>query len=480
MVKKGAALIFDSAPPAAYNRGHESGPAGFWGPEPAFPLPLWRGSAAAVARWAPNFNRRGKIQVKHMNTKQNAAKRILSRAWGKAPVKRLTALLVMLAVTIGSVTTVMASVKPVSVTYNGEVYSGNTTASIETVEDARAQLLSMGLAVHDDDAVTLSSGEEGEPVITLVSAHKVSVLADGMLKETTVYEGDPISKALGQCGVVVDANDILSAPVTTSVTADTVFEVERRYEVTITADGKTKKLLTGDGTVGELLEEEGIEVGADDILTPDPETAITEGTAIQVQRVTYEEVTAEEAIPYTVNETKDASLPRGVTKVDVQGQDGLQTVTRRNKLVDGEVAESTVLSTTVTKEPVAQQSRVGTKDPNGWATIESDGTVYDANGNEVKYTKLLTGRCSAYTGGGTTATGLPAAFGRVAVNPNVIPYGTKLYICSPDGKVVYGYAVAADTGGACMRNSIIADLYYDSYNQCFQIGVRNMNVYILG
>ena len=42
-----------------------------------------------------------------MNTKQNAAKRILSRAWGKAPVKRLTALLVMLAVTIGSVTTVM-------------------------------------------------------------------------------------------------------------------------------------------------------------------------------------------------------------------------------------------------------------------------------------------------------------------------------------------------------------------------------------
>ena len=46
--------------------------------------------------------------------------------------------------------------------------------------------------------------------------------------------------------------------------------------------------------------------------------------------------------------------------------------------------------------------------------------------------------------------------------------------------MVYGYAVAADTGGACMRNSIIADLYYDSYNECFQIGVRNMNVYILG
>ena len=87
--------------------------------------------------------------------------------------------------------------------------------------------------------------------------------------------------------------------------------------------------------------------------------------------------------------------------------------------------------------------------------------------------------CSAYTGGGTTATGAPAAFGRVAVNPNVIPYGTKLYICSPDGKVVYGYAIASDTGGACMRNTIIADLYYDTLSECYQIGVRTMNVYIL-
>ena len=50
---------------------------------------------------------------------------------------------------------------------------------------------------------------------------------------------------------------------------------------------------------------------------------------------------------------------------------------------------------------------------------------------------------TAYTGGGITATGAPAAVGRVAVNPNVIPYGTKLYIASPDGSIVYGYAIAS-------------------------------------
>ena len=92
---------------------------------------------------------------------------------------------------------------------------------------------------------------------------------------------------------------------------------------------------------------------------------------------------------------------------------------------------------------------------------------------------MLTGSCSAYTGGGTTASGLPAAVGNVAVNPNVIPYGTRLYICSPDGSFVYGYAVAADTGGAFLYGDYLADLYYDTLSDCYSFGIRTMNVYIL-
>jgi hypothetical protein len=103
--------------------------------------------------------------------------------------------------------------------------------------------------------------------------------------------------------------------------------------------------------------------------------------------------------------------------------------------VDGEVVEETVLSTNVLEEPVSQITLVGTRQKSKWATIIANGTLKDHNGNTVSYKKLITGRCAAYTGGGTTATGLPAAVGRVAVNPNIIPYGTKLYICSPDGKL---------------------------------------------
>lgn len=84
---------------------------------------------------------------------------------------------------------------------------------------------------------------------------------------------------------------------------------------------------------------------------------------------------------------------------------------------------------------------------------------------------------TAYCGGGTTASGLqcvrkPEGISTIAVDPNVIPLGTYMYI---DG---YGYAVAADTGGAIKGNKI--DIYYDYEQECCDWGVRNVKVTILG
>lgn len=84
---------------------------------------------------------------------------------------------------------------------------------------------------------------------------------------------------------------------------------------------------------------------------------------------------------------------------------------------------------------------------------------------------------TAYCGGGTTASGLqcvrkPEGISTVAVDPSVIPLGTYMYI---DG---YGYAVAADTGGAIKGNKI--DIYYDYEQECNNWGVRSVKVTILG
>jgi 3D (Asp-Asp-Asp) domain-containing protein len=72
---------------------------------------------------------------------------------------------------------------------------------------------------------------------------------------------------------------------------------------------------------------------------------------------------------------------------------------------------------------------------------------------------------------GRTATGLPARYGVVAVDPRIIPLGTKLFI---EG---YGTAIAADTGGDIVGNRI--DLCMDSYAAAIDFGRQPVKVYVL-
>lgn len=106
--------------------------------------------------------------------------------------------------------------------------------------------------------------------------------------------------------------------------------------------------------------------------------------------------------------------------------------------------------------------------------------MLDENGVPVNYTKVIKGNASAYAGDGRTATGTVPVPGSIAVNPNIIPYGTKMWIVSDDGSYVYGYAVAEDTGGFIhWSNAPIADLFFDSESACYAFGRRNITIYIL-
>ena len=93
-----------------------------------------------------------------------------------------------------------------------------------------------------------------------------------------------------------------------------------------------------------------------------------------------------------------------------------------------------------------------------------------------RYHAAYTMHASAYLpsdggGSGITATGMVARRGVVAVDPNVIPLGSRLFIPG------YGEAIAADTGGAIVGNTI--DLCMESYDEAIQFGRRNVEVYVI-
>ena len=104
----------------------------------------------------------------------------------------------------------------------------------------------------------------------------------------------------------------------------------------------------------------------------------------------------------------------------------------------------------------------------------------DENGAPVHYAYCIQGHATAYYGDTITSTGTVPVQGTVAVDPRIIPYGTRLYITSADGRYVYGYAVAEDTGGFIyFRNGATVDLFMHSYYDCCEWGWRMANIYVL-
>ena len=115
-------------------------------------------------------------------------------------------------------------------------------------------------------------------------------------------------------------------------------------------------------------------------------------------------------------------------------------------------------------------------------------TVASVNNEKgFAYKKAITMTATAYdpTLNGTipasqkTAYGLVCQYGVVAVDPKVIPLGTKLYIESSDGGAswVYGYCIAGDTGGAIKGNKV--DLCFSTPEECRRFGRKTATVYIL-
>lgn len=109
-----------------------------------------------------------------------------------------------------------------------------------------------------------------------------------------------------------------------------------------------------------------------------------------------------------------------------------------------------------------------------------DDILFDENGIPLNYKRVISGKSTTYTMGTTTATGTRVHPGVIAVNPKIIPYGTKMYIVASDGSgYVYGYSSAEDTGGFIYwDNGPLVDMYVNSYSDSCYWGNKPVTIYI--
>ena len=255
----------------------------------------------------------------------------------------------------------------------------------------------------------------------------------------------------------------------------------RAFAVPVTADGATAEVMTTGGTVAEVLGEAGVTLGPDDETTPARDAAIAEGDEITVRRVEYRTYTVQETIPaeQVVEYTSLFYRQQGFELLMQQGADGLDEVTYRDKYVDGQLAETVELDrATLTGMVPHIVKQYGEGAPvSAFAGPEIvDGRPVEGV-SQVYTSQRATGYSASPTAKG--ASGRRLSYGTVAINPNIIPYGSLMYITSDDGRFVYGYAYAADTGIAMMEGVAFIDLYYETYTESVKNAVIPVTIYVL-
>lgn len=261
------------------------------------------------------------------------------------------------------------------------------------------------------------------------------------------------------------------------------------------------------GTVDDVLQSLDITLSNNDILSCTLDTDTYDGMVIEITRVLLETQEYDEPIPFQTRVLEDSSLAPGEEVVLREGVNGTIHYVAQIIYENGEEVKRTVLSQQMVAAPqesiilrgvdrsVMEQGFDHVDDyiiSNDWYSYEppTEEEALEVSeqkfvpGTNLRYDEAVLFEATAYTcnsyeyvGNGITFTGTQARVGAIAVDPKVIPLGTKMYIASADGEYIYGYCVAEDTGGLIKGN--LVDLYYDTHDECIQFGRRDIIIYFL-
>lgn len=310
---------------------------------------------------------------------------------------------------------------------------------------------------------------------------KINIDDNGNMKAIATYKSD-VKGCLSSVGINISEKDKVIPGLTAPIKDGMTVKIKRAVPVLISVDGKSLIIETAEDSVKNMFSAEGIALNEKDRVTPEISEPIKAGMEIKVVRVEEKIETNTETLAYKTVQKVDSNMEKGQTKVIQDGADGEKEIQSKVVYEDGKEVSRTVISETVKKSPTDKIVSVGTL---SWFTVSRGGTD-----NKVLYTRKLKMKATSYTacyectgknpgdrGFGITATGTRArrdlhGYSTVAVDPNVIPLGTKLYI---EG---YGYAIAEDTGGGVRGN--IIDLYFEpGSNEFRRWFTHNTTVYIL-
>lgn len=300
-------------------------------------------------------------------------------------------------------------------------------------------------------------------IIVRASAFTFAVfagLASPAFAADTNFNGPTSASAIERSESDGDATE---APAATAV---------RAVPVTLVVDRRSRAVRAMPGTVREVLAAERVRVRAGDEVTPPLDSIVRPHATVRVAHVKMWTARVRTHIAARVRTKDDSLLALGRTRTIVRGRAGIRETTYRyTRRINGKTTR-VVVGSRVVRAPQPRVVARGTGVPSTLARVAEAGfesAVHFAGSALHMIATAYTSACSGCSG--ITASGVRAGFGVIAVDPRVIPLGTKLFIPG------YGRAIAGDTGGAIRGNRV--DLGMNTNADAMQFGRRPVTVYVL-
>ncbi|WP_341482369.1 ubiquitin-like domain-containing protein [Bacillus kexueae] len=280
-----------------------------------------------------------------------------------------------------------------------------------------------------------------------------------------------VEELLNEENISFKEHDKVEPALETQIQDDMTLNVKHAIQLSVNVGGDTQQVWSTSTTVADFLEEHEIQLNELDKVEPELSAKLQDINEVIVTRVEKVTDVVEESVAYNVVERKDQNLERGKEKVVQPGKKG--TVENHYEIIlenGKEVARELIKSVTKT-ESVDKIVAVGTKAPPQTTTVSRSTSTSSSEFYVVAtaYTASCSG-CSGVTATGYNLKANPQAK-VIAVDPSVIPLGSKVYV---EG---YGYAVAADTGSAIKGNKI--DVFFADKSTAYRWGRKTVKIRVL-